>query len=328
MALQIEQLQIPGYEQVVTFRAEDFCCYIALHSTKLGPALGGCRVKPYSSEAEVLRDALRLSKAMSYKSSLAGLNFGGGKCCVMADTVTPEIMRQVGEAVNFFQGRYITAEDVGTSLADTAIAGEVTPYVARLDGSPMTARGVLAATMAAVRHLDQWDGLEVPLWVQGLGKVGMDVVRRLKGHPNLYVSDLRADRVTEAKALGAAELGETDRKFITVYLPCALGFVVTPGNVHTLTYSIICGAANNQLADDSYADVLRRGHVLYVPDFLANAGGVICSAYEAQEPYDQTACEAATDRLGDRVLEVLETAKHDGVAPLVAANRLAEARLY
>src|SRR5882672_4539737 len=255
--MQIDQLEQPVYEQVVSFRAEDFHCYIAIHSTKLGPALGGCRVKPYLSDAEALMDALRLSKSMTYKSSISGLNYGGGKCVVIADRATPEIMRRVGEAVNFFAGRYITAEDVGTTVADTAFAAEVTPYVARIDGSTMTARGVFASVVAAAKYLDQWDGLELPIWVQGLGKVGMPLIEHLRGHSNLYVSDLRADLVSQAKALGAHAISESDRKFIAIYMPCALGPVVNPGNLHTLSYSIICGAANNQLAADSYAEVLH-----------------------------------------------------------------------
>ena len=193
MTIQIERLTCDGYEQVVHFSDDAFQCFIALHNTKLGPAIGGCRLKWYDTSDDALADVLRLSKGMTYKSSLAGLDFGGGKCVVIAERPTRDIMLKVGECVNFFAGEYITAEDVGTTLLDTAITGEITPYVAHLDGSAMTARGVLACMLAAADHLDQWGGLDgVPIWIEGLGKVGMDLANRLQGHNNLYVTDLQA----------------------------------------------------------------------------------------------------------------------------------------
>lgn len=330
MTLQIEHLQHDGYEQVVSFRDDEFCCFIAIHNTRLGPAIGGCRIKPYPSDADALFDVLRLAKGMTYKSSLAGLNFGGGKCVVMADRASPEIMRKVGEAVNYFQGNYITAEDIGTTLADTMIAGEVTPFVAHLDGSSMTARGVLASMQAAAKYLGKGEDIDfsgVPIWVQGLGKVGMDLVQRLQGHNNVYVNDLRADLVTHAKTLGAYEITEIDRRFIAIYAPCAMGQVVNAGNVNGLTYTIICGSANNVLADDSYAEILHQRHVLYCPDYLVNSGGVINAAYEMNPPFDQAACDAATDALGERLVHVLSLAEMEKITPLAAANLLAEARL-
>jgi glutamate dehydrogenase/leucine dehydrogenase len=323
--MHIEQFHHDGYEQVVGFTDDDFHCYIAIHSTTLGPALGGCRIKPYPTQADALLDVLRLAKAMSYKSSIAGLDFGGGKCVVVADRATPEIMQRVGEAVNFFDGRYITAEDVGTTIADTAIAAQVTPYVAQGDGSAMTARGVAAVMRSALRFLDRSEQQE-PIWVQGLGKVGMPLVREFLRGLQVHVSDLRPELVAQAEAAGARSLSEPARRLMTIYMPCALGPVVHPGNLHSLGYAVICGAANNQLADESYATVLQKRGVLWVPDYLANAGGVISAAYEAQEPYDVIACEAATDRLGERLWDVLQMAASEHETPFAAANRLAEAR--
>lgn len=326
MALRIEHLQHDGYEQVVNFSDDGFECFIALHSTSLGPALGGCRIKPYLSKADALLDVLRLAKGMTYKSSLAGLNLGGGKCVVIADRASRDIMLKVGEAVNYFTGDYITAEDVGTTLADIEIASEVSTYTVHLDGSANTARGVLAAMRAAVSHLGEWDSLDgVPIWIQGLGKVGMDLATRLSGHTNLYVSDPRADLVDQAKALGFHEISETDRKFIAIYAPCAMGQVINAGNLHGLPYTIICGSANNQLADDSYAESLHRDLILYAPDYLVNAGGVISAAGEIERWSDEEVGERC-DGIGAVLLNVFEMADTEGVTPLAMANALAEAR--
>ena len=327
MTLQIKRLAHDGYEHVAHFSDNAFECFIALHNTKLGPAIGGCRLKPYDSPNDALDDVLRLSKGMTYKSSIAGLDFGGGKCVVLAEHATRDTMLRVGDAVNYFKGDYITAEDVGTTLADTAITGEVTPYVAHLDGSDMTARGVLACMRAAAAYLGQWDGLDgVPIWIQGLGKVGMALAQRLAGHNNLYVTDLHTSRLDEAIGFGAHRLTSNDRKFISIYAPCAMGQVVNASNVADLTYTMICGSANNQLSDESYAELLWRNSVLYCPDFLTNAGGVINAAFEMCPPYDETLCEAATDLLGTLLTDVLERADQEGKTPLAIAKNIAESR--
>jgi glutamate dehydrogenase/leucine dehydrogenase len=331
MAFDIRLIPTPGYEQVVAFDHENFQCIIAIHSTRLGPALGGCRVKPYRSWDDALADALRLAKGMSYKSSLAGLNLGGGKCVVIAERTSADIMRRVGEAVNYFQGRYITAEDAGTTLADVRIAAEITPFAVRHDGSAMTARGVFGAITAAVRWLGEWgDNLEgLQVWVEGVGKVGMDLAQRLReAGSDLYVTDMRPEAVQEAvQRFQATALSATDARFMAVYAPCALGPAITAENVKSRANSIICGSANNQLADDELADVLHRLGALYVPDFLANAGGVIGAACEIDQPYDEAQAETLTDAIGERTRMLLEVAKMEHVTPLAAANMLAETRL-
>jgi glutamate dehydrogenase/leucine dehydrogenase len=154
----------------------------------------------------------------------------------------------------------------------------------------------------------------------------MDLANRLQGHTNLYVSDIRRDRVAQATALGFHEISETDRKFVAVYAPCAIGQVINAGNLHGLTYSIICGSANNQLADASYAEVLRQHHVLYAPDYLVNAGGVISGA-GALEGWSEDEVGARCDAIGTVLLTVLKLAEKSGMTPLSAANMLAEARL-
>ena len=330
MSLRIVHIPQEGYEDVVSFSDDTgFQCFIALHSTALGPAIGGCRIKPYASPDDAMQDVMRLAKGMTYKSSLAGLDFGGGKCVVVADRATDEVMRKVGEAVEYFDGAYITAEDVGTTLADIEVAAQMTQHVVHQDGSPLTARGVYACIEAAVKWQGEWgDSLNaVSVWVQGLGKVGMDVARRLQAvGSDLYVSDIRPDAVAEAVQFGAEELGATDSKFIAVYSPCAMGQVVTATNVHKAN-SIICGAANNQLADENLAEVLAQHGVLFCPDYLVNAGGVICAACEIGQPYDEARAEAETDGLAERLVKVLDLAEQAGVTPLAAANMLAEARL-
>jgi len=329
--MQITHEQHDDFEQVVCFSDDDFLAYVVIHNTKLGPALGGCRLKPYLTPADARHDAMRLARGMTYKSSLAGLNLGGGKCTVIADRPTREIMLKVAEAVNHFGGDYIIAEDVGTSLADIAICGEITPHYNRIDGSQMTARGVWIAMFAATLYWHEWgDDLDgVPIWVQGLGKVGMPLAMRLAQleHANLMVSDLQNDRVQQACAAGAHKISERDKKFVGIYAPCAMGSVIDASNVNSIPYSIICGAANNQLADDSCAEILYHKHILYCPDFLVNAGGVITGACEIDQPYDEKRAQTMTDGIGMRLLEVFEMADKAKVSPLAMAKTMAEARL-
>ena len=321
-----------GFEQVVSFSDADFKCFISVHNTALGTAIGGCRIRPYASRDDAIADVMRLSKGMTYKSSLAGLDFGGGKCVVIADKATREIMLKVGEAVNYFSGRYITAEDVGTHLTDIQTVSEVCPYTVHLDGSAMTARGVLACMKAAVRFQGQWgnDLNGIPIWVQGLGKVGMDLVERIcqfiPDDLNLMVNDLQADLVTRAEALGARALTESDKRFVAIYSPCAMGHVINEDNVNVVNYSIICGSANNQLSHDEYAEVLHKRDVLYVPDFLANAGGVISAAYEVGREFDLALCEEHTDYLGEVLTDILTIAKDKHLTPLAIAKQMAEER--
>jgi leucine dehydrogenase len=334
MALKITHEAQKGYERVVSFTDDSgFQCFIAVHNTVLGKALGGCRIKPYASSDEALIDVMRLSKGMTYKSSLAGLNFGGGKCVVNAERATREIMLKVGECVEYFDGLYVTAEDVGTTLDDIRIVGEVTPHIVHLDGSSMTARGVLACMQAAVKWQGYWgDDLDgMAIWVQGLGKVGMDLVKRLVAlEPgpglNLYVNDLRPEMVAEAEQLGAREVSDNDKRFMAIYAPCAMGQVINADNVNTVRYSIICGSANNQLTHDEYAEVLQTRDVMYVPDFLANAGGVINAAYEIGQEFDQAKCEEHTDCLGEILVSVFDQARREKITPLAMALRRAEER--
>jgi leucine dehydrogenase len=331
MMLEIEDIYVSGYERVVVFRDDyEFFCCIAVHSTRLGPALGGCRIFPYESEHAALIDALRLSRGMTYKASLAGLNFGGGKCTVLADHATPELMRKIGEAIDYLAGLYVSAEDVGTTVADMRIAAEKTSHIASLgasgDPSPWTALGVMSCITAALDYTGQRAS---SVWVEGLGKVGWDLARRLHAvGAELYVSDLRPELTIKAvEKFSAKQFTEDMVDNITLYAPCAMGQVVSARNVHCIRFPIICGSANNQLIQDNYAEILQRNDVLYVPDYLANSGGVINVAAEIGQIYDRQDVKTRVDLLSEKLSHVLEIARSQSITPLAAANMMAEDRL-
>jgi leucine dehydrogenase len=329
--LKIEDIATKDYERVVVFRDDcGFFCCIAIHRTKLGPALGGCRIFPYQSEHAALIDALRLSQGMTYKASLAGLNFGGGKCTVLADHPTPELMHKIGEAIEYLGGLYVSAEDVGTTVADMRIAAERTSHIASLgasgDPSPWTALGVMSCITAA---FDYTSHRPSSVWIEGLGKVGWDLARRLHAvGAELYVSDRRPELIVKAaEEFSAKQFTEDAVDNITLYAPCAMGQVVSARNVHSIRFPIICGSANNQLIQDNYAEILQRNGIFYVPDYLANSGGVINVAAEIGQIYDQQDVKRRVGLLSETLRDVLEISEKQSITPLAAANMLAEARL-
>jgi leucine dehydrogenase len=331
MMFKVQEIPAYGYERVVVFRDDhEFYCCIAVHSTKLGPALGGCRIFPYQSEHAALIDALRLSQGMTYKASLAGLNLGGGKCTVLADHPTPELMHKIGEAIEYLDGLYVSAEDVGTTVADMRIAAEKTSHIASLaasgDPSPWTALGVMSCITAA---LDYTGHSLSSVWIEGLGKVGWDLAHRLHAvGAELYVSDLRPELVVKAvEEFSAKRFTEDVVDNIILYAPCAMGQVVSARNVHSIRFPIICGSANNQLIQDDYAEILQQNGVLYAPDYLANSGGVINVAAEIGQTYDRQNVKTRVGLLSEKLRHVLEIAECRSSTPLAAANMLAEARL-
>jgi leucine dehydrogenase len=329
-----ERIPVDGYNTVIHFTDTNFSAFIALHDLQLGVALGGCRIKPYANDQEALEDALRLSKGMSYKNSLAGLKFGGGKCVVNAEHATPELMHKIGEAVEYMDGQYVTAEDVGTSVEDIRVLSEKTSFVASLghagDPSPWTAIGVFEAIEAARAYMGWEDSYSPSVWLQGLGKVGWDLAERLHhdGY-QLYVSDLNQDRVDEAvAAFGAWIYDENDPDMcneIDIYAPCAMGNVIRWDNIQDIDFPVICGSANNQLESDELADELYRSHVVYCPDYLVNAGGVIALAAE-QTVFSMDNVLVKVKQRGDLLTLVLETAELLNMPPLRVANALAEFR--
>ncbi len=312
---------------------------IAIHNLNRGPALGGCRMWSYAGEEEALTDALRLSRGMTYKSALAGLPYGGGKSVIIGDPKTAkseELFRAMGRFVESLGGRYIIAEDVGIGVPDIDIIAQETKHVSGAsaggvgDPSPGTAYGVYVGIRAAVKYKlgrDDLKGLTVA--VQGLGHVGRYLCRRLAGAgAALIVTDIdrnAVDAVVDelgAKAVAPEEIYGADAD---VYAPCALGATIDDRTIKVLRAPIVAGAANNQLAEPRHgAELLRRG-VLYAPDYVINAGGVIVISHEGPR-YDKAEAFAHIAGIHDTLLEIFRRADATGAPTSEAADRLAEER--
>ncbi|MBC3869801.1 Leu/Phe/Val dehydrogenase [Undibacterium oligocarboniphilum] len=338
-AFVFNEINFDNHEQVV-FASEaksGLKAIIAVHNTQLGPAMGGCRMWNYSSEAEAVRDVLRLSRGMTYKNAVAGLPIGGGKSVIIGNPKTdktPALFEALGEALERLGGRYVTAEDVGTSPADMANVALKTNYVAGLgdrgDPSPFTALGCFVGAQAAVRHQfgrDSFDGLTVAL--QGLGHVGYDYARRLQeAGARLIVSDIDQAALARAQAELGAEVVATDAIYdvqADIYAPCALGATVNPETLSRLKAKIIAGAANNQLATPEMGIACREKGILYAPDFVINAGGIIKVCYEYLNT-PETGLDAHVRRIGETLSEVFVQADADRLPTSVVADRIAEAR--
>jgi leucine dehydrogenase len=318
---------------------------IAVHSTVLGPALGGARMWHYESPGDGIEDALRLARAMTYKAAAAGLPLGGGKGVICAPTTArPEgelrraMLLDVGDAVASLGGKYVTAEDVGTGAADMAVIAERTSHVVGLpderggsgDPSPVTARGVLAALRACLEHRFGDPSLRgVRVCVVGAGHVGGRLARLLAGGgAEVTMSDVDPSRRALAEELGArwVEPGDAILAECDVLAPCALGGVIDGETVERLRCAIVCGAANNVLADEGLAADLTRRGIVYAPDFIANAGGLI-NVYAELHRLDRHAVAALVDQIGGAVLQVLDAAERHGTTPLAEAQTLALHRL-
>jgi leucine dehydrogenase len=310
---------------------------IAVHSTKLGPAMGGCRMWNYADEAQAVNDVLRLSRGMTYKNAVAGLPIGGGKSVIIGNPKTdktPALFEALGEALERLGGRYVTAEDVGTSPADMEYVARKTSYVAGMgangDPSPFTALGCFVGAQAAVKHhlkRDSVEGLTVAL--QGLGNVGYDYARQLSAAgAKLIVADINEDALQRAKAeFGATIVGIDDIYDVEadIYAPCALGATLNPATLARLKAKIVAGAANNQLATADVGLMMRDKGILYAPDFVINAGGIIKVCFEyLKQPENEV--EALVRKIGDTLTEVFVRADREGLATSVVADEVAEAR--
>lgn len=316
---------------------------VAIHNTSLGPAVGGCRMWAYADEDAALADVLRLSRGMTYKSALAGLPFGGGKSVIIGDArrdKTPAMMTAMGRLIDSLGGRYIAAEDVGTTVADMDEMARVTRHVTGTSAtsgnpSPYTAYGVFQGIRAAVRHAlrpndDDLGGISVA--IQGLGAVGLDLARRLHAAgARLHVADINADAVARAVAeFGATSVDthEIHAQDVDVFAPCALGGVIDDRTVGEVGAHIVAGSANNQLAEHRHgADLAARG-ILYAPDYVINAGGIIEIAHGPAflGTRDETALYAHLDRIHDTLLEIFGRARREGAATNVVADQMAEER--
>jgi leucine dehydrogenase len=309
---------------------------IAIHNTSRGPAFGGCRMHPYASEEDAVRDVLRLSRGMTYKAAITRLPYGGGKSVIIGDPArdkTPELLRAMGRAVATLQGRYIMADDVGTTVRDMEIIRTVTPYAAGLpDASgepcPATAYGVFQGILATAAHRFGRSDLEgMSVAVQGLGSVGFRLCRYLHAAgATLTVSDVRAERMDEAAAqFGARTVSASEILFAEadILSPNALGAVFDDATIPRLRCKAVCGAANNQLAAEGHGLALHRRGILYVPDFVVSAGGLIDVAHEGPG-YDPAAVLADCERIHGITLDIFQRAERENQPTSRTALRVAE----
>lgn len=343
-------IEFDHHEQVVYGhdQASGLKAIIAIHNRNLGPALGGCRMWPYASDEDALRDVLRLSRGMSYKSALARLPLGGGKAVIIGNPHTGKsaaLFQAMGDFVDSLGGRYITAADSGTGVAEMQIMAERTRHVAGAgqreafdggmrngDPSPSTAYGVFIGLQAAVRHRlgrDDLKGLKVA--IQGVGQVGFGLAQQLKeAGAELWVTDIVEANVRRAvEQLGATAVGQNDiyGLDVDVFAPCAMGAIINPQTLEALRAPIIAGAANNQLADAGLAEELRRRGCLYAPDYAINAGGIIDVCYE-RNGGSTAQLKAHIEGIGATLEEIFQRAEREGATTTAVADRLAEERLY
>ncbi|MDP1975089.1 MAG: Glu/Leu/Phe/Val dehydrogenase dimerization domain-containing protein [Alphaproteobacteria bacterium] len=329
------------HEQVVfcSDRSNKLLAIIAIHNTNRGPSLGGCRMWPYATEQEAIDDALRLSRGMTYKSALAGLPYGGGKSVVIGNPrldKTKELFESLGENVERLSGRYIIAEDVGTNVDDMETMLTKTRHVVgtRTGGSdnpsPFTALGVFVGIKAAVKHkmrVNNLDGIKIA--VQGLGSVGYKLCELLhKEGAHLIVSDIDTELNEKAKKEFNAKISSLDEilaEECDVLAPCALGAIVNDDTIDNIKAKIIAGAANNQLAQNRHGLALAQRNILYTPDYVLNAGGLINVSYE-QHGYNKAKAEAHVLTIYDTLLEIFQQADAEKLPTNVAADRIAENR--
>ncbi|MBC7790819.1 MAG: Glu/Leu/Phe/Val dehydrogenase [Anaerolineae bacterium] len=331
-----------GHEQVVFCHdpTSGYRGIIAVHSTVLGPALGGTRFWQYESDGAAITDALRLSRGMTYKNAVAGLNLGGGKAVIVGDNKTTNremIFRAHGRFVESLGGRYVTAEDVGTSTMDMDYVHMETDYVAGLaqrsgDPSPVTAHGVFRAIQASAKYRWGSDDLaNKTIAIQGCGNVGLYLAKELHAAgARLIVSDIDAERVRRVvEASGAKVVGPDDIYGVTadVFAPCALGGIINDDTIPKLKVEIVAGGANNQLLEERHGVALEERDIIYAPDYVANSGGVI-NVYSELAGWDSTRSLRKADEIYHTILGVFEIAKADKIPTYEAADRLAERRLH
>lgn len=339
------QLSFDDHEQIVFCNDKDtgLKAIIGIHNTVLGPALGGTRMWNYNTEWEALNDVLRLSRGMTFKSAVTGLNLGGGKAVIIGDAKTqktPELMRRFGEFVNSLGGKYITAEDVGMETSDMDLVRDVTPYVTGVsesrggagNPSPITAFGVYMGMKAAAAFKFGTDKLEgKQVLVQGIGHVGASLVEHLtKEGAKVLISDINEDRLHEVSKKYGAVVYTGDDLYtanVDIYAPCALGATINDDTVYKINAKVIAGAANNQLADENrHGAILRERGIAYAPDFLINAGGII-NVYAELEGYGKDEIRRKTENIYYTTGEIFAHSEKNGCTTHQSALRVAQARI-
>ncbi len=341
----ISKMVTYDHEQVVFCQdnATGLKAIIAIHNTTLGPALGGTRMWNYNNEVEALNDVLRLSRGMTYKAAITGLNLGGGKAVIIGDSYTQKseaLFRRFGKFVNSLAGKYITAEDVGISPHDMEWVKMETDHVAGVpvslggsgDPSPVTAYGVYMGMKAGAKEMFGKDSLtNKKILVQGIGHVGEVLVKYLtEENAKVYISDINDSRLAAVSQKYGAEVVKGDAIYdldLDIYSPCALGATVNSNTIPRLKCSVIAGAANNQLENEIThgAELIKKG-ILYAPDFLINAGGLINVNREVANYGEDRAMEL-TQNIYNTTLDIFKRAKAENIPTYAAANKLAEERI-
>lgn len=339
------QLSFDDHEQVVFCHDKDtgLKAIIGIHNTVLGPSLGGTRMWDYKSEWEALNDVLRLSRGMTFKSAVTGLDLGGGKAVIIGDAKTqktPELMRRFGKFVDSLSGKYITAEDVGMETSDMDTVRDVTSHVVGIseskggsgNPSPVTAYGVFMGMKAAAKHKFGTDSLKgKKVLVQGIGHVGEALVGHITEEGGeVMISDINTEKLNAVKDKYNAEIFQGDNLYtadVDIYSPCALGATINDDTVDLLKAKVVAGAANNQLANEEiHGTKLMDKGIVYAPDFLINAGGVI-NVYGELKGYDRKKTMSQTENIYDTTLEIMARAEKENITTNQAALKIAQARI-
>ena len=338
------QLSFDNHEQIVFCNDKDtgLKAIIGIHNTVLGPALGGTRMWKYNNEWEALNDVLRLSRGMTFKSAISGLNLGGGKAVIIGDSKadkTPEMIIKFGEFINSLSGKYITAEDVGTTTADMDLIRDVTPHVTGIsqsrggsgNPSPVTAYGVYMGMKAAAKYQFGTDNLSgKKVLVQGIGNVGETLIKHLTAEGALVqMTDINEARLIEINAKYGAQIytGDIYAAEVDIYAPCALGATINDETVNKIQAKVIAGAANNQLAvEEIHGKILKDRGIAYAPDFLINAGGII-NVYAEIVGYDSAEALRRTENIYNTTLEIFSFAEQNNITTHQAALSIAQKRI-
>jgi len=339
------QISFDGHEQIVFCNDEDtgLKAIIGIHNTVLGPALGGTRMWAYQSEWHALNDVLRLSRGMTFKAAITGLNLGGGKAVIIGDAKTQKndaLMRRFGKFVHSLSGKYITAEDVGMETRDMDVVREVTPHVTGIseskggagNPSPITAYGVYMGMKAAAKHQFGTDNLAgKKILVQGVGHVGETLVKHITDEgAKVVINDINEARLEELSATYGANVVLGNDIYgldVDIYAPCALGATINDATIGQLKAKVIAGAANNQLADEiKHGRLLREKGIAYAPDFLINAGGII-NVYAELEGYGKDEIVRKTENIYNTTLDIFNLSEKENISTHRAALNIAQNRI-
>ncbi|MDO8750687.1 MAG: Glu/Leu/Phe/Val dehydrogenase [Dehalococcoidia bacterium] len=343
----LDYMERYGHEQfsVYTDTSVGLRAFIAIHDTTLGPALGGVRVWPHPTEEAAVTDVLRLSRGMTYKSAAAGLNFGGGKGLIMADSrkdKSESLMRAFGRFVESLGGRYITTEDVGMTLQDLEQIAQETSHVTGLpismggsgDTSPMTGFGVYQGMRACAKEAWGSDSLAGRVVaIQGFGHTATALVENIlkkEEGVKFFVADINEESLSRARQYPGVQVVDPDDIFSVacdIFAPCALGGILNNKTIPRLRCRIVCGSANNQLLELEDADAVQKRGILYAPDYIVNAGGVINVSCEVGATYSEDAAREKTARIYDNIQRVIAISKKQDISTARAADHLAEERI-